>query len=47
MGAITAVIWTLLKAGDEIVADKTLYGCTFALLHHQLERFGIARASRT
>ena len=41
MGAITALIWTLLKAGDEIVADKTLYGCTFALLHHQLERFGI------
>jgi methionine gamma-lyase len=41
MGAITAAIWTLLKAGDEIVADKTLYGCTFALLHHQLERFGI------
>ncbi len=42
MGAITAVIWTLLNAGDEIVADKTLYGCTFALLQHQLERFGIA-----
>ena len=41
MGAITAVIWTLLKAGDEIVADKTLYGCTFALLHHQVARFGI------
>ncbi len=41
MGAITAIIWTLLKAGDEIVADKTLYGCTFALLRHQLERFGI------
>jgi methionine gamma-lyase len=41
MGALTSVIWTLLKAGDEIVADKTLYGCTFALLHHQLERFGI------
>ena len=40
MGAITAVIWTLLKAGDEIVADKTLYGCTFALLH-QVARFGI------
>ena len=45
MGAITAVIWTLLKAGDEIVADKTLYGCTFALLHHQLERFGIVTHS--
>lgn len=42
MGAITAVIWSLLKAGDEIVADKMLYGCTFALLHHQLARFGIA-----
>jgi cystathionine gamma-lyase/methionine-gamma-lyase len=41
MGAITAVIWTLLKTGDEIVADKTLYGCTFALLHHQVARFGI------
>jgi cystathionine gamma-lyase/methionine-gamma-lyase len=35
------VIWTLLKAGDEIVADKTLYGCTFSLLHHQIARFGI------
>ncbi|MBR0799940.1 methionine gamma-lyase [Bradyrhizobium jicamae] len=41
MGALTAVLWTLLKAGDEIVADKTLYGCTFSLLKHQLERFGI------
>lgn len=41
MGAITAVIWTLLQAGDEIIADKTLYGCTFALLHHQVARFGI------
>jgi methionine gamma-lyase len=42
MGAITAAIWSLLRAGDEIVADKTLYGCTFGLLHHQLDRFGIA-----
>ncbi|HFC05147.1 MAG TPA: methionine gamma-lyase, partial [Rhizobiales bacterium] len=41
MGAITAVFWTLLKAGDEIIADKTLYGCTFSLLHHHMERFGI------
>ena len=41
MGALTAVIWTLARAGDEIVADKTLYGCTFALLHHHLGRFGI------
>ncbi|CAM5458915.1 O-succinylhomoserine sulfhydrylase OS=Afipia felis OX=1035 GN=metZ PE=3 SV=1 [Afipia felis] len=41
MGAITSVIWTLVEAGDEILADKTLYGCTFALLHHQLARFGV------
>ena len=41
MGALTAVIWTLAKAGDEIIADKMLYGCTFALLRHHLARFGI------
>jgi cystathionine gamma-lyase/methionine-gamma-lyase len=41
MGALTAVLLTLLKSGDEIVADKTLYGCTFGLLRHQLTRFGI------
>lgn len=42
MGAITAVILTLLKSGDEVVADMTLYGCTFGLLRHQLTRFGIS-----
>ncbi len=42
MGAITAVCWTLLKAGDEIIVDKTLYGCTFAFFHHGLERFGVS-----
>ena len=26
MGAITATIWTNISAGEEIVADKTLYG---------------------
>ena len=41
MGAITAVFWTLLEAGDEIIADKTLYGCTFSLLRHQVQKFGI------
>ena len=30
MGAITSTLWTLLQAGDAIVADQTLYGCTFA-----------------
>ncbi len=41
MGAITAVLWTLLKAGDEIIVDKTLYGCTFAFMRHGLSKFDI------
>lgn len=41
MGALTAIIWTLLEAGDEVIADKTLYGCTFGLLKHHAPRFGI------
>lgn len=41
MGAITATLWTLLSAGDEILVDRTLYGCTFAFLHHGLARFGV------
>ena len=41
MGAISSTLWTLVKAGDHIVADKTLYGCTFALLSHGLTKFGI------
>ncbi len=41
MGAITSVLWTFLGAGDEIIADKTLYGCTFSFLHHGLSRFGV------
>ncbi|AXK42177.1 methionine gamma-lyase [Erythrobacter aureus] len=41
MGAITAVMWTLLSAGDEIVTDKTLYGCTFAFFRHGLTKFGV------
>ncbi|ALQ39837.1 methionine gamma-lyase [Fusobacterium hwasookii ChDC F174] len=41
MGAISSTLWTLLKAGDHVVTDKTLYGCTFALMCHGLTRFGI------
>lgn len=41
MGAISATFWTLLKAGDHVVADKTLYGCTFAFLEHGLKKFGV------
>ena len=41
MGAISSALWTLLKAGDHVVASKTLYGCTFALLNHGLTRYGV------
>lgn len=41
MGAITAVIWTHVKAGNHIVASKTLYGCTFAYLNHGLTKYGV------
>jgi methionine-gamma-lyase len=41
MGAITAALWTLLSPGDEIIVDKTLYGCTFAFMRHGLSKFGI------
>jgi methionine gamma-lyase len=41
MGAITSVLWTLLSPGDEVIVDKTLYGCTFAFMHHGLTKFGI------
>ncbi|TPD57956.1 methionine gamma-lyase [Emcibacter nanhaiensis] len=41
MGAITCVFWTLLEAGDELLVDKTLYGCTFAYFRHGLSKFGV------
>ena len=41
MGAITSVLWSFLRAGDELITDKTLYGCTFAFFQHGLRRFGI------
>ncbi|MBW8355021.1 MAG: methionine gamma-lyase [Pseudomonas sp.] len=41
MGAIAATLWTLLRPTDEIIVCQTLYGCTFALLHHGLAEFGV------
>jgi methionine-gamma-lyase len=41
IGAITSTLWTLLAAGDEIIVDKTLYGCTYAFLHKGLSKFGV------
>lgn len=41
MAAIAALLWSHLSAGDEIVADRTLYGCTHALLSLHLAKFGV------
>lgn len=41
MGAISATLWSMLEPGDEVLADLTLYGCTFAFMTHGLARFGV------
>ena len=41
MGAITSAIWTLVSPGDEVILDKTLYGCTFSFMQHGLAKFGV------
>ena len=41
MGATTSLLWTLLAPGDEVIADKTLYGCTFGYFNHGLAKFGV------
>lgn len=41
MGAISSALWTSVVAGDEILADETLYGCTYALLMHGMSKFGV------
>ena len=41
MGAISATLWTLLRPGQEILVDKTLYGCTFGFLRHGIGEFGV------
>ena len=41
MGAISSALWTSVVAGDEILADETLYGCTYALLTHGMSKFGV------
>ena len=41
MGAISSCLWTIAAAGKHILADSTLYGCTFALLNHGVTRYGV------
>ncbi|MGH9668656.1 MAG: trans-sulfuration enzyme family protein [Terriglobales bacterium] len=41
MAAITAAIAVLVKAGDEVLAHQTLYGCTYSFLTNWLPRQGV------
>ena len=41
MGAVSSCLWTVARAGAHILADTTLYGCTFALLSHGMTRYGV------
>lgn len=41
MAAISAVVMAIVSAGDHIIADKCVYGCTFAFLTGVLARFGV------
>ncbi len=41
MAAISTLFYTILKSGDHILADNTLYGGTLSLLTHELEKYGI------
>lgn len=41
MAAISAILGILTKSGDEIVAHKTLYGCTFSLMNNWYPRYNI------
>ncbi len=41
MAAIAAALGVLLRAGDRVVAHRTLYGCTYSLFANWYPRYGI------
>jgi len=41
MGAISAVCLATLKAGDLVLSDPTIYGCTFSLFSNWLPKFNL------
>jgi len=41
MAAIAAALGVTLRAGDEVVAHHTLYGCTYSLLSNWMPRMGV------
>jgi len=41
MGAIAAFLWTFLKAGDHIIANRTIYDGSLNLIKNSLAKFGV------
>jgi cystathionine beta-lyase/cystathionine gamma-synthase len=41
MAAISAALGIHVKAGEHVLAHKTLYGCSYKLITHWLHRFGV------
>ena len=42
MAAISSVIFSLLKAGDNIIVHKTLYGSTFSVVNNMLPKYSMS-----
>tara|TARA_R110002167_G_scaffold188292_1_gene389780 strand:- start:3561 stop:4745 length:1185 start_codon:yes stop_codon:yes gene_type:complete len=41
MGAVSGALLANLSCGDHLISSKAVYGCSFALINHQLTRWGI------
>lgn len=41
MGAISAVVMALVKAGDHVLYGDAIYGCTYDFMHEVLGRYGV------
>ncbi len=41
MGAVSSALLANLSCGDHLISSKAVYGCSFALMNHQLTRWGI------
>ncbi|MEX0139603.1 aminotransferase class I/II-fold pyridoxal phosphate-dependent enzyme [Massilia sp. LMS1-1-1.1] len=41
MGAISSLLWSVLRPGDQVVVHRHMYGNSFTLFRHELPSFGI------
>ncbi len=41
MAAVSGALLANLECGDHIISSSAVYGCSFALIAHQLKKFGI------